>query len=119
MSEVKKPSEKVVESKLDGKEVQDASGRKLRLRKPDILDMYDLFSAIGAEDSKNPGCLMLATKVLYVATIDNSVVPSPKSYAEFRATLKRIGDAGILAVSQAIEEEESLTEKEAIANAKK
>lgn len=119
MSQEKKPSEKLTESGIDGKQVTDSSGRVLRLRKPDILDMYDLFSAIG-EDTRNPACLMMATKVLYVATIDNQVIESPKSLAQFRATLKRVGEEGIYAIDKAlIEFEERLTEKEQLEKVKK
>ena len=117
--EVKKPSEKVIESSLDGKEVVDSLGRKIVLRKPDILDTYDLFSAIG-EDTKNPACLMMAMKCLYVATIDGHVVECPKSYAQFRATLKRVGDEGISTIDDALMSLMDIkTEKEAIEKVKK
>lgn len=117
---VQKPSEKVVQTSLDGKEVVDSLGRKLVLRKPDVLDMYDIFSAIGAEDSKNPACMMIATKVLHIATIDGQVCSSPKSQKEFRAALRRIGESGIMAVDKALEEiEEVLTRQETIEKAKK
>ena len=118
--DVKKPSEKVIASTIDGKEVIDSEGRKIRLRKPDLLDMWDIFSAIGSEDSKNPACMMIATKVLYIATIDGQVVESPKSQAQFRATLKRVRESGLWAVDKAIEEEEAfLTEREALEKVKK
>ena len=115
----KKPSEKVMRNPIDGLEVKDALGRVFRLRKPDLLDMYDLFSALG-DDSKNPACLMLATKVLYVATIDGQVVECPKSYAQFRATLKRVGDEGISTIDDALMAMMDVkTEKEAIEKVKK
>jgi|SRR5580658_5878116 hypothetical protein len=117
---VQKPSERVVQTSIDGKEVVDSLGRKIVLRKPDILDMWDVFSAIGAEDSKNPACMMLATKVLHIATIDGQVVMCPKSQKEFRAALKRIGESGILAIDSALDEiEQNLSQKEMIEKAKK
>lgn len=115
----KKPSEKLTVSSLDGKKVTDSLGRVLVLRKPDILDMYDLFSAIG-DDTKNPACIMMATKVLYVATIDGMVVESPKSLSQFRAAIKRVGESGLFAVDKAMSElEEAETQKEQIEKAKK
>jgi hypothetical protein len=93
MSEVKKASDKVLENPYDGKEITDKNGRKIRLRKPSILDRYDLFSAMG-DDAKNPMCLSFAMPLLHVATIDNSVMECPKSFNEFRACLKRLGDEG-------------------------
>jgi hypothetical protein len=117
--EIKKPSEKIVSNPIDGMQVTDSSGRVLRLRKPDILDMYDLYSAIG-EDTKNVACLMLATKCMYVAAIDGSPVECPKSYAQFRATLKRINEFGLTAVDEALLSFEDVkTEKEAIEKVKK
>jgi len=101
MSQDKKPSEKVVKNPIDGLEIIDSLGRVLRLRKPDILDHYDLFSAIG-EDTKNPACIVMATKTLYVATIDGQVVECPKSLSQFRATLKRIGEEGLYAIDKII-----------------
>lgn len=119
MSQLEKPSEKIVKNTIDGVLVRDGLGRELRLRKPDLLDMYDLFSAIG-EDAKNPACMMMASKVLYVATIDGLVVQCPKSYSEFRATLKRIGEEGILAIDEKLNElDDAKTDKEALDKAKK
>ncbi|MDE2024862.1 MAG: hypothetical protein KGJ07_00035 [Patescibacteria group bacterium] len=115
----KKPSEKLMKNPIDGLEVTDSLGRVLRLRKPDILDHYDLFSAIG-EDTRNPACIMMATKVLYVATIDNQVVECPKSLKEFRATLKRIGEEGIFAVDEILKSlDDGKDEKEVLAQVKK
>lgn len=119
MQSERKPSEKVIKNPIDGIEVKDSLGRVLRLRKPDILDHYDLFSAIG-EDTRNPACVMMATKVLYVATIDGLVVECPKSLAQFRATLKRIGEEGMLAIDEVIYSlEDKKTDKEALAEIKK
>jgi hypothetical protein len=119
MNQPKTPSEKIVANPMDGKRVTDSAGRVLVLRKPDILDMYDLFSAIG-DDTKNPACVMMATKVLYVATIDGQVVESPKSLSQFRATLKRVGESGLFAVDKALNEmDENESEKEMLEKAKK
>lgn len=119
MSVDKKPSEKVVKNPIDGMEMKDASGRVLRLRKPDILDQYDLFSAIG-DDTKNPACFVMAMKTLYVATIDGQVVECPKSLAQFRATLKRIGEDGMTAIDNALMSlDDNKSEKESIQQVKK
>ena len=115
-----KPSEKIVKNPIDGMKVTDSLGRVLVLRKPDILDMYDLYSAIG-DDSSNHMCFMMATKCLYVATIDGNVIQCPKSLSEFRATLKRVGDSGINAVNDAFESmmDEPKTERETVDAIKK
>jgi hypothetical protein len=91
------PTKKVLANKFDGVEINDSLGRKLRLKKPDILDRYDLMSALG-EDSKSPMCLSYAFPMLHIALIDGTIIDSPKSYSAFRATLKKIGDEGIDAI---------------------
>lgn len=117
--QVETPSAKIIQSDINGKEVVDSKGRRLRLREPDALDMYDLWSAIG-EDTRNQACMMLAIKVLYVATIDGQVLESPKSLAQFRANLKRLDTAGINAVDEALQDVPAAkTDKEMVAELKK
>lgn len=115
MTDVKKPSEKIVSNNFDGKEITDSVGRKLRLKKPDIVDQFDLLGALG-EHSNNDGQKNMALSVLYIATIDNLVVESPKTYSEIRAALRRIGDAGLIALTNYInslpmEDEREATDK--------
>ena len=115
----KKPSEKILENHYDGKELIDRQGRIFKLRKPNILDKYDLFSALG-DDAKNPMCLSYAIPLLHILMIDGALVECPKSYREFRATLARIGDDGIDAFSEFMSTiEEDNTEKGQLEKAKK
>jgi hypothetical protein len=120
MSDItKKPSEKILSNPYDGKEVTDSQGRKLKLRSPDILDLYDLMSAIG-DDSKNTFCANIASRCLYIGMIDGQILQSPKSLSEFRINLKRIGEAGLEALNKAMEEaDESKTEQEETLKIKK
>lgn len=90
MSEIKKPSEKVLNSPFDGIEIEDSCGRKIKLKKPNLLDRYDLFSAMGSEDSRNIACLTQVMFMLHIQSIDGAHFSLPTSYAEVRATLKRI-----------------------------
>lgn len=116
---MKKPSEQILENEYDGKLIEDSKGRILTLRKPNILDTYDLMSALG-DDAKSQACMQMAMKVLYVAKIDDVLIQSPKSYAEFRATLQRIGSEGIVALMDFMTSfEETPSEKEQIEKAKK
>ncbi len=116
---IKKPSEKILANHYDGKEIKDSLGRTLKLRKPDILDFYDLMSAIG-DDSKNLVCMTMASRCLYVAMIDGQLLQSPKSLAEFRMNLKRIDEEGLDAVSEQMAlAGESVTEAEETAKIKK
>ena len=108
----KKPSEKILSNPYDGKIIEDSLGRKIRLRKPKILDKYDLFSAMES-DSKNPVCFMYATSLIHIATIDDEVLECPKKYAEFRWALNKMGDEGHEAIIKYMGEvEENLSENE-------
>jgi hypothetical protein len=118
MSEIKKPSEQVLSNPYDGKEIIDKSNRKIRLRKPNILDRYDLMSALG-DDAKNPMCLSYALPLLHVFSIDGSIVESARSIREFRANLARLGDDGVEAVIEYINKQDSSSDQEQKEKAKK
>lgn len=109
MSDTKKPSEKIISNAIDGKEVIDSAGRKIKLKKPDELDMYDAMSALG-DDAKNSYCSGQVIVILHIATIDSQVIEAPKSYADVRMNIKRVKAETIEAVvnflSSAREEEE-------------
>jgi len=106
--EAKKPSEKVISSAFDGKEIKDRMGRVLRLRKPNILDHYYLRRALGA-DADNTGCMSMMMHILYVAGIDGQVLETPHTHSECLAALKRLGEEGIFALSNFVE---SLSQEE-------
>lgn len=100
--EPRKPSEKIVSSIFDGKEIKDRLGRTLRLRKPDVLDHYYLRRALG-EDADNASCMAMMMNVIYVAGIDGQVLETPKTHSECMAALKRLGEEGIFALSNYVE----------------
>lgn len=116
----KKPSERVLNNPYDGKEVKDKLGRTIKLRKPNILDKYDLMSAM-ADDAKNPMCLSYAIPLLHVLSIDGVIVECPKSFREFRATLMRFADEGMEAVTEFMGkvEQNNISEKEVTDSLKK
>lgn len=111
MTDEKKPSDQVLNNPYDGKTITDSRGRQIRLRKPNILDRYDLLSAMEG-DTKNTACLTHAIPLLHIATIDNEVLECPKSYADFRWALAKMGNEGFEAIIKFMEEvEEKLDEK--------
>jgi len=102
---------------FDGKEIKDELGRTIILRKPNVMDQYYLNKSLG-EDAKNPTCYSMMLPIIYVAKIDNQVIERPLSYQECLASLQRLGNEGITAIAEAINE--SLTpQKEQIENIKK
>lgn len=109
MSEITK---KLLKNIYDGKEITDSLGRKIILKKPDILDKYDLMSALGS-DSQVGYCLSQANLVLYAALLDGQVLESPKTKSEFRFRLKTLGDEGLSAILDFIVSvEENISEKD-------
>jgi hypothetical protein len=114
-----KASERVVKAPYDGQEVIDNVGRVIKLRKPSLLDTYDLMKALG-DDSKNTACLGMAYNVLYVGMIDGQLMTCPKTYSEFRMMLQRLDDHGLAAVNEGLAKYElAKTEQEANESAKK
>jgi hypothetical protein len=114
-----KPSERIVKSSYDGKDIKDSEGRIIKLRKPKLLDVYDLMKALG-DDAKNSACLGMAYNTLYAGMIDGMIIECPKTYREVRAILQRLDEHGMAAIAQALAYiEENKTEQEQLEAAKK
>ena len=114
-----KPSEKMTENSMDGKIIVDSKGRKMVLRQPNALDLFDLAVAMG-ENSTNIAANAMAANSLHIATIDGLVLQSPHSYSEVRANIQRVGLEGFEALNKFLNEHsETVTEKEAIDKLKK
>lgn len=113
----KKPSENI--STIEGKVIVDSSNRQLMLRQPDLLDMFDLMSAL-PKDVENSSVLGMAMNTLYIAKINDQFLTPPKSYAQIRANLKIIGMSGFSALNDFLEKEnDTKTEQEATDKIKK
>ncbi len=102
---IQTPTEKILlqTSKKIKNEIIDPQGRVIKLRVPDVLDEFDLTSALG-EHSTNMGVVAMASSLLYVESIDNDLFPMPKTYEQVRAGIKRIGRDGMKAIMVAIQE---------------
>ena len=103
---------------FDGKEVVDANGRKIVLRKADIMDRFYLLRAMGA-DASNPSLVGMMMPTIYVAAIDGAPFPTPRTLVECEAALKRLGDDGFLVVTEEINNYFEGREEEAKAVIKK
>lgn len=97
------PSKQITRNSLNGKIVHDELGRKLVLKKPSLIEQYDLMSAIG-KDADTQSCLFMALNTLCVQSIDDVLLVAPKSQPEFRAALIRLGEEGLAAISQVLQE---------------
>jgi hypothetical protein len=119
MSEQNMPSKKILKNAFDGKEITDSLDRRIKLKKPDILDRFDLMSALGA-DANNQACINYALPLLHVLTIDGVLVERCLNKNDFRANLKLLKDEGLEALMNYIGSlDEDLSEKEEIEQAKK
>lgn len=100
------PSERIIEKQGKPKlkdHVVDAQDRVIKLKMPDALDEFDLSSALG-NDSANMGCAGLASSLLYIESINGEKFSAPKSYAQIRAAIQKVGHDGIKAIAVAVTE---------------
>lgn len=96
------PSEGLLEAASAAREVRDAEGRVLALRRLSALDKLRLFEAAGPELSRNDRWLGMAVLACSVTAIDDVPWPMPASKQGVEAMVQRLGDAGIAAVSEAL-----------------
>lgn len=121
---VQLPSEKIIaKQKAQLKDhVIDDQGRIIKLRMPDALDEFDLNSALG-KDSTNVGCISMAQPLLYIESINGEAFHVPKSYAQIRAAIQKVGRDSILIILEALndfgEEQKLATDKEQVDAIKK
>ncbi|HNC11735.1 MAG TPA: hypothetical protein PLF59_08180 [Cyclobacteriaceae bacterium] len=81
----------------DGKTITDSLGRQITLRKPGILDRFNLMKHLG-ETAKIDQCVEMMTATLYVAKVDSKVLGKPQNYVDCLDNLQTLGDEGSLAV---------------------
>lgn len=119
------PSERIINKVGKPKlkdHVIDAQDRVIKLKMPDALEEFDLNSALG-QDSANQGVAAMANSLLYIESINGEPFAAPKSFAQVRAGIKKIGRDGIYAIISAVTElQEEIgmqTEKEQHAEIKK
>ena len=98
------PSERIIARAALALSAQDAEGRMLTLRRPDALDRLRLFKALGAELSLNTPYLGMALLASSVTAIDGVPVPPPVTEEQLESLVRRLGDAGISAVADALDD---------------
>lgn len=99
--------------------VTDARGRKIKLRKPNIVSQYNFIDMLG-ESARNQMFVGMAMPLLFVCEIDAVAVPSPRKRSEFDALLARLDEDGVAAVMRGVEEhfagKDEEAQKEAVKN---
>ena len=97
-------------------DVTASNGKRIKIKRPHVLAQYRLVEALGdAADSRV--YLRMCIPLLWVAAIDGIDVPTPTSKREVEGLIARLDEAGIAAVSNAIDAQ--FAEKDSAAAAKK
>ena len=69
----------------------DATGRKLHVRKPNVIDRLRLFKAVGPDAAQNEPYLGLALTACAVKFIDDVPVPHPNNEQQIENLILRLG----------------------------
>lgn len=78
--------------------VTDRTGRVIALKKPPILQQYNIILAVGPEVARNDTYMQLVTPLLWVSAIDGDPVATPKTKAMLDALIQRLDEHGVEAV---------------------
>ncbi len=82
--------------------ITDASGRKITMRKLNVLDQVKLLRAIGPEQSRNQPYVELVFMSASVADIDGVPMMLPANERVIDANILRIGDEGFAALQVSV-----------------
>jgi len=97
------PSAEVQPSKYSDFSVTDDLGRKITVKKPDILARMRFFLAIGAEASANDVYTQMCAPILYLKSIDDEDVPQPKTLLQVEALMQRLGEEGLSGIGKGVQ----------------
>lgn len=86
--------------------ITDARSRQLTLRRLTVLDRLRLFKAAGPVLAENHPWFGMAILASSVAAIDGVPVPLPSNEAQIEAAVSRLGDDGLAAVAETVEDGE-------------
>jgi len=111
------PSASIMTSAATTETVTDGDGRRLTIRQLTALDRLRLFKAAGPILAQNQPWLGMALIASSVNAIDDVPVPPPGNEAQVEAMVARLGDSGISAVAQALQQSTELTTAEVLDNA--
>lgn len=111
------PSASIIASASAAQAVVDADGRRLTLRQLTALDKLRLFKAAGPVLAQNQPWLGTAILAYCVVAIDDVPMPPLVNELQIEAMVGRLGDSGIAAVAQALQQIAEPERGELLANA--
>lgn len=103
------PTTAVVQSAAASQTITDADGRVIELRQMTALDKLRLFKAAGASLSQNEMWLGMALLACSVTAIDGVPVPQPANEMQIESMVARLGDVGLAAAGEALDQMERET----------
>lgn len=92
------PSEELVEEASTVVDVTDVNGRKLTLKRPNVLAQYRLIEVVGPETAQNSVYMSMAMPVFWVQAINGEKIAQPRSKPALEALISRLDDEGLQAV---------------------
>ena len=98
------PSGSILAAAATTETVMDGDGRRITVRRLSALDRLRLFKAAGPLLAQNHPWLGMAYIAYSVAAIDNVPVPPPINETQIEGVVGRLGDAGVAAVTQALQQ---------------
>jgi hypothetical protein len=98
------PSASIVAVAAATENVIDGNGRRLTIRRLTALDRLRLFKAAGPALAQNQPWLGMALIACSVAAIDDVPIPSPSNELQIEAMIGRLGDTGVAAIAQVLEQ---------------
>lgn len=111
------PTEQVIASALRTVDVRDGRGRNLKVRRLTALDTLRLLKAAGPILAQNQPWLSMAMLAISVTEIDHVPVPTPMSEAQIESLVDKLGEDGMEAVADVVDQEVKLDAGTAIATA--
>ena len=99
--------------------VTDSRGRKLKVKRPELLAEFRFTEAAGAEASANTTWMSMAMPLIYLAELDGELVIPPRTKREIDAAIVVLGREGYMALVGAISdivEAEAEREKASVKN---
>lgn len=89
------PSAELVRQAVQETVLEDAKGRKIRVRKPSVLAQFRIVEAAGPQLASNSTYMQMVNPLIYLAEIDGDPVSIPATSREIDALILRLDDEGM------------------------
>jgi hypothetical protein len=105
------PSQAIIREAAKTFAAVDSKGRRLMLRRLTALDTLRLFKAAGPVLAQNGPWLSMAGLAFSVLEIDGVPVPPITTESQIESLIDRLGDEGLAAIAETIEDEQELSDR--------